>query len=74
MYAMNLLYALHAYQIGACALNWRGGGKTDDKLRTLLYIPNNEEIIMVIATGYPPKEFKYVSSTRNDVEESLVFV
>lgn len=74
MHAMNLLYALHAYQIGACALNWRGEKNKDEKLRALLHIPDNEEIIIVIAAGYPPEEFKYVASGRNDVEESLVIV
>lgn len=74
MHAMNLLYALHAYQIGACALNWKGEKKTDDKLRALLYIPDNEEIIIVIAAGYPPEEFTYVTSRRNNIEESLVIV
>lgn len=74
MYAMNLLYALHAYQILACALNWRGDKRKDEKLRTLLRIPDNEEIIIVIAAGYPPEEFTYVASGRNGVEESLVMV
>ena len=74
MHAMNLLYALHAYQIGACALNWKGEKKTDVKLRALLGIPDNEEVIIVIAAGYPPEEFKYVQSERNNVEESLIIV
>lgn len=74
MYAMNLLYALHAYQIGACALNWKGEKKTDGMLRALLHIPDNEEIIIVIAAGYPPNEFKYVQSERNSLEDSLILV
>lgn len=74
MHAMNLLYALHAYQIGACALNWKGEKNTDNKLRALLHIPDNEEIIIVIAAGYPPEEFAYVASGRNNVDESLVIV
>lgn len=74
MYAMNLLYTLHAYQIGACALNWKGEKKTDEKLRALLGVPDNEEIMMVIAAGYPPAEFTYVASGRNELDESLVIV
>ena len=74
MHAMNLLYALHAYQIGACALNWRGEKKTDEKLRKLIGVPDNEEIIIVIAAGYPLEEFSYVASGRNSIEESLVVV
>ncbi len=73
MYVMNLLYALHAYQIGACPLMW-SGGKKDEQLRELLHVPDNEEIIMIIAAGYPTNEFSYVSSARNPLNESLVFV
>jgi len=74
MHVMNLLYALHAYKIGACALNWKGEKNTDGKLRALLHIPDNEEIIIIIAAGYPTEEFKYVASGRNRIDESLVIV
>lgn len=74
LYTMNLLYALHAYQIGACALNWKGEKNTDNKLRALLHIPDNEEVIIVIAAGYPTDKFTYVTSVRNSLDESLVFV
>lgn len=74
MYVMNLLYALHAYQIGACPLMWNGLRKQDEQLRKLLHIPDNEEIIMIIAAGYPTDEFTYVASVRNPLEESLVIV
>lgn len=74
MHAMNLLYALHAYQIGACALNWKGEKKKDAMLRSLLHMPDNEEVIIVIAAGYPPDEFSYVASGRNDIDEALVII
>lgn len=74
MYAMNLLYALHAYQIGACALNWRGNKQKDNLLRSMLDIPGNEEVIIIIAAGYPPEEFTYVQSVRTNVAESLRIV
>ena len=35
---------------------------------------DNEEIIMIIAAGYPIEEFTYVTSARNPIEESLVMV
>lgn len=74
MYVMNLLYALHAYQIGACPLIWSGEKKRDVQLRKLLHIPDNEEIIMLVAAGYPLDKFKYVASERNRLDDSLVFV
>ena len=74
MYVMNLLYALHAYQIGACPLMWNGSRRQDEQLRKLLNIPDNEEIIMIVAAGYPKDEFTYVTSVRNPLDESLVIV
>lgn len=74
MYVMNLLYALHAYQISACPLMWNGIKNQDEQLRGLLHIPENEEIIMIVAAGYPTDEFTYVASARNPLEESLFFV
>lgn len=74
MYVMNLLYALHAYEIGACPLMWNGKREQDKQLRKLLNIPDNEEIIMVVSAGYPTDEFLYVTSVRNPIEESLVIV
>ncbi len=74
MYVMNLLYALHAYQIGTCPLIWSGEMKRDTQLRQLLHIPENEEIIMIIAAGYPIDQFTYVTSVRNPVEETLMML
>lgn len=74
MYVMNLLYALHAYQIGACPLMWNGEKKRDKQLRSLLSVPDNEEIIMLVSAGYPADEFSYVTSVRNPINESLVIV
>lgn len=72
MYVMNMLYALHAYEIGACPLMWNGKREQDKQLRKLLNIPDNEEIIMVVSAGYPTDKFTYVTSVRNPLEESLV--
>lgn len=74
MYVMNLLYALHAYQIGTCPLMWSGEKNRDKMLRQMLGVPDNEEVIMIVAAGYPKDEFTYVTSVRNPLNESLVFV
>mgnify|MGYP003440705450 len=71
---MNLLYALHAHKIGACPLMWNGKQEQDKNLRKLLNIPNNEEIIMIVSAGYPQREFQYVTSVRNPLSESLIFI
>jgi nitroreductase len=74
MYAMNLLYALHSKRIGVCPLLWGEDIKKDNYLRKLINIPDNEEIIIIYACGYPTSEFKYVTSVRNDLEKSMVVV
>lgn len=74
MYAMNLLYALHHHKIGVCPLLWGEDIKKDKQLRKWINIPDNEEIIIVYACGYPLDTFKYVRSERNTLEESMIVV
>ena len=74
MYTMNLLYALHSKKIGACTLEWNERIPEDGALRTLIGASDAEEIIMVIAAGYPLDEFRYVTSKRNEIEKSIQIV
>lgn len=74
MYAMNLLYALHYFHIGACSLNWCSTIKQDQELRIICGINPSETIIMIIACGGIPNSFKLVSSHRNDYKSILKIV
>jgi len=58
LFSMTLLYALHFNMVGACLLNWAVTESNDKKLRELLKIPENEQIVVLIACGYLPDEFK----------------
>lgn len=69
IYAMNLLYALHYYKVGACALNWSANTIDDIKLRKLLSVPDSEIISLIIACGFPLAEFKLATSIRNKADE-----
>lgn len=71
MFAMNLLYALHFNEIGACPLNWCAEKQNDISLRKLLDIPDNEIIIMLIACGQVPDTFMLASSPRKSVDEII---
>ncbi|MBD0863960.1 nitroreductase family protein [Gordonia sp. zg691] len=53
LYAMTLLYALHASGIGACCLNWSATRAQDHGLRREIDLPEHELVIMMIAVGYP---------------------
>ncbi|EFK4159403.1 hypothetical protein A8379_005305, partial [Escherichia coli] len=41
----SLVNSLHAYNIGSCVLNWCVNPETDKKLRDLINIPYNYQII-----------------------------
>ena len=67
IYTMNLLYALHFHQIGACTLNWCVDVENDRKIHKLINIPDSEVVIVLIACGAAPEEFNLACSKRNDV-------
>jgi nitroreductase len=71
IHAMNLLYALHFYEIGACPLNWCVMPKDDIELRNLVGIAPSESIIMLIACGGVPSNFKLVTSKRSNVSKII---
>jgi nitroreductase len=71
IYAMNLLYALHYYQIGACPLNWAKMPEQDLELRKICNILPSEAIIMLIACGGVPDKFKLVASHKDDSSNIL---
>ncbi len=71
MYAMNLLYSLHFNKIAACPLNWATTPSEDLKLRDVIAIPDSEVIILMIACGAAPNEFKLAASKRNDYKKII---
>lgn len=72
IYAMNLLYALHYQQIGACTLNWCDSPEDDAQIRSLLNIPASETITLLIACGKAPEgTFKVASSPRVKAENVI---
>lgn len=72
IFVMNLLYALHYYEIGACALNWCLPVKTDKAMRELTGIPDNESVELLIACGrIPDREFRTARSEKLTSEKIL---
>lgn len=68
LYAMNLLYALHYYEVGTCALNWGTSIAGDKSLRSLLSIKESEIITLIIICGKPAKEIKLATSKRRNFD------
>lgn len=73
LYCMNLLYALHYYNIGACILNASFDNVVDKKMRRLLDVDESEVFIAMITCGVPPCEFKVTISKRNNIEQTNLF-
>lgn len=70
MYAMNLLYALHYYKIGACILNCSTSPEKDLRLRSLCYDTKDSEVfIAMISCGIPPSEFSVPASRRYAIDQ-----
>ncbi|MDP4276036.1 MAG: nitroreductase family protein [Bacteroidota bacterium] len=67
IYAMNVLYALHYYKIGACMLNCSNTIEKDLTLRKLCDIRESEVFIAMISCGIPPENFRIALSKRYDL-------
>lgn len=74
IYAMNLLYSLHANKIGACILNCSNSVSKDITLRKLCNIKDSEVFIAFIACGIPPQEMRVAASVRYPIGKTNVFV
>ncbi|MEA4918558.1 nitroreductase family protein [Proteiniphilum sp.] len=73
VFAMNLLLALHSLGVGAVILNWASDPKTDKQTYNLLGIPKRETIVVRIAVGSYPKNFKVPKSLKRKPDEILVW-
>ena len=71
IYTMNLLYALHFYEIAACTLNCSFSPDKDIILRKICQIKESEVFIAMILCGVPPESFSITLSPRNPVELSI---
>lgn len=74
MFGMNLLYALHFHEIGACVLNSNFSTKTADKLRKICNIPKSEVFVMLILIGKVSDTFSLALSKRQDVSKIISII
>ncbi|MCA4806988.1 nitroreductase family protein [Myroides odoratimimus] len=71
IYLMNLLYALHYYEIGNCPANWGKENKDDKAVLSIVDIPESEKIICMIPIGVCENSFRTTLSLRRDSSENL---
>ncbi len=74
MYAMNVLYSLHANKIAACILNCSNSVEKDLLMREVTHINESEVFIAMISCGIPPENFKVASSLRYPVSFTNKFM
>lgn len=71
IYLMNLCYALHKNKVAHCMLNWSVVPGKDKALRKLIDMDDAETVVVFIACGDVPEEFKLATSPRKSVEQVL---
>lgn len=74
LFLMNLLYALHYYEIGACPLHWGHNKDKDQEIMKEISLSESEKVICVVAIGVPKSKFKTTLSLRRDNNEVLKIV
>jgi len=64
MFAMSVIYSLHALGLGSCCLNWSFTSSRDQLAREVFSIDEAEAISMIIAVGHIPEVLNVASSPR----------
>ena len=69
MFAMSLIYALHANRVASCCLNWSSSRNRDVAMRRSARIPASETIIMLMAVGNYREHFTVAGSPRKSLSD-----
>lgn len=71
LFAMTLVYALHAQGLGTCCLNWSVEPEVDRAFKRDAGIPGDDLVIMLVAVGHLPERFPVACSARRPLEDVL---
>jgi nitroreductase len=74
IYLMNLLYALHYYQIVACPAHWAMTVEDDECLRQIVGIPESHKVICFVGIGMPNQNFPITLSLKRSATDNLHFI
>ncbi len=72
MFAMSVVYGLHAQGVGSCCLNWCVDISLEKELRTVAEIPEHEAVIMMIAIGHLPASVTVAQSVRKPLADVCI--
>jgi nitroreductase len=67
LFAMSLVWALHAHGVQTCMLNWSSTNSQSKKLRKVANIEENEDIIVLIAIGHGLPDHRIARSERRSI-------
>lgn len=73
LFAMSLIFGLHAEGIASCCLNWSTDAGMDRKFRKSIRIPASENVVMYIACGNYPDDLEVARSPRASVEKISIW-
>lgn len=72
LFAMTLVWLAHAYGLGTCLLNWSQPNSQSDRLRAISGIAASEDIVVIVAIGFPAEGHRVARSPRRPIGEILV--
>lgn len=72
LFAMTLVWALHAQGLATCMLNWSMNNASTDRLRSLAGLEPWEDVVTYIAVGNYPDEYRVARSPRRSRDEILI--
>jgi len=70
MFAMSVIWSLHSRGIASCFLNWAESPLKTKKLRNIMNIQKQYEIVTLCALGYPAKD-SYAALSRKEELDSV---
>src|SRR5690606_32764999 len=69
IFLMNLLYALHFFEIASCPANWGKTIEHEKKLSHVIDISKSEKIMCLIPIGIAVENFRVTLSKRRELDE-----
>lgn len=68
LFSMNFINALHSLGIGSCCIQFGNSFNQEKKIKSILKIPSNERIAIIIAAGYYDTISKVTYSSRKNID------
>lgn len=69
---MNFILGLHSRGIGSVCLNWSKSPRTDRRLRSVIGLPDDEAIVMLIGFGHLLEDYSVAASPRMSLDQTLI--